>query len=60
LLGKNPTKITANILTNEMNACNTFEESNLVKIEDFNNFTVSENGLSFTIPKCSVMRFIIE
>ncbi len=60
LLGKKPTKITANILTNEMNDCNTFEESNLVKIEEFNNFTVSENGLSFTIPKCSVMRFIIE
>ena len=60
LLGKKPNKITANILTNEMNACNTFEESNLVKIEEFNNFTVSDNGLSFTIPKCSVMRFIIE
>lgn len=60
LLGKNPTKITANILTNEMNACNTFEDPSLVKIEEFNNFTVSENGLSFTIPKCSVMRFIVE
>jgi len=60
LLGKNPTKITANILTNEMNACNTFEEPSLVNIEEFNNFTVSENGLSFTIPKCSVMRFIVE
>lgn len=60
LLGKKPTKITANILTNEMNACNTFEESNLVKIEEFNNFTISDNGLSFTIPKCSIMRFIIE
>lgn len=60
LLGKNPTKITANILTNEMNACNTFEDHSLVKIEEFNNFTVSGNGLSFTIPKCSVMRFIVE
>ena len=60
LLGKNPTKITANILTNEMNACNTFEDPSLVKIEEFNNFSVSENGLSFTIPKCSVMRFIVE
>lgn len=60
LLGKSPTKITANILTNEMNACNTFEDPSAVAIKEFNDFIVTEKGLSFTIPKCSVMRFIIE
>lgn len=60
LLGKKPTNITANILTNEMTACNTFENPNVVNVEEFNNFIVTEKGLNFTIPKCSVMRVIIE
>ncbi|MBE6054193.1 MAG: alpha-N-arabinofuranosidase [Clostridium sartagoforme] len=60
LLGKEPTKVTASILNNEMNACNTFENPNVVNIKDFNDFTITEKGLSFTIPKCSVMRVIIE
>ena len=28
--------------------------------EEFNNFKITEKGLNFTIPKCSVMRFVIE
>lgn len=60
LLGRKPTNIKASILTNEMTACNTFENPNTVNVEDFNDFKITEKGLSFIIPKCSVMRFIID
>ena len=60
LLGKEPKMVTANILNNEMNACNTFENPNMVNVKEFNNFKITEKGLNFTIPKCSVMRFVIE
>ena len=60
LLGKDSKKISASILTNEMTAHNTFENPNLVNIKDFNDFEVTKEGLNFTIPKCSVMRFIVE
>ncbi|MBS5951798.1 MAG: alpha-N-arabinofuranosidase, partial [Clostridium sp.] len=60
LLGKEAKKVRANILTNEMTAYNTFDNPNLVNIKEFNDFTVTKEGLNFTIPKCSVMRFIVE
>ena len=60
LLGKKSTKFTASILTNEMTAYNTFDNPDVVELKDFNDFITTESGLNFTIPKCSVMRFIVE
>jgi len=50
-----PRKITAAIVTNEMHAYNTFEEPEKVKEEVFDDYTVENGVVKFTIPKCSVM-----
>ena len=60
LIGKKPTKVISNILTNEMTAHNTFDNPNAVDIKEFNEFIITETGINFTIPKCSVVRFIVE
>ncbi len=54
-----PKNVTAAILTQAMGACNTFDEPDNVKEEVFTNFEVTEKGLKFTIPACSVMAFRI-
>ncbi|MCR2023597.1 alpha-N-arabinofuranosidase, partial [Blautia pseudococcoides] len=56
----NPTDVTAAILTQDMNAHNTFENPDHVKEEPFHKFTVTEKGLSFTIPPCSIVSFRIK
>ena len=60
LIGKKTTKVTASILSNEMTDYNTFDNPNTVDIKEFNDFIVTETGIRFTIPKCSVMKFILE
>ena len=60
LLGKKPIKVSASILNNEMTAYNTFDNPDVVNIKEFVDFKITEVGINFTIPKCSVMRFIIE
>jgi alpha-N-arabinofuranosidase len=55
-----PSKVTASILTNKMDAYNTFENPEVVKEEEFTGYTVSENGISFEIPACSVVQFRVK
>ncbi len=50
-----PGKVEGSILTQKMNAYNTFEEPEKVKEEAFTAYEVTENGLKFTIPACSVV-----
>lgn len=52
--------VKAEILTNEMGAHNTFENPNVVKVEDFNNFTVTKEGIDFVIPPCSIIHFTVD
>ncbi len=52
--------VKATILTNKMEAHNTFDEPENVKSEEFTDFTITDKGLNFTIPACSVLSFIIE
>lgn len=52
--------VKATILTNKMQAHNTFDEPEIVKPEEFISFTITDKGLNFTIPACSVLSFIIE
>ncbi|WP_315067618.1 alpha-N-arabinofuranosidase [uncultured Clostridium sp.] len=52
--------VKATILTNKMEAHNTFDEPENVKPEEFTDFTITDKGLNFTIPDCSVLSFIIE
>lgn len=50
-----PGQVKASILTNEMHAYNTFEEPEKVKEVSFEDFEVTDRGVSFTIPACSVV-----
>jgi alpha-N-arabinofuranosidase len=55
-----PSNVTAAILTNKMDAYNTFEKPDVVKEEEFKSFTADENGISFEIPACSVVQFRVK
>jgi alpha-N-arabinofuranosidase len=55
-----PTNVTSSIVTNKMDAHNTFEAPDTVKEEDFKNFTITDNGISLTIPACSVIQFRVK
>ncbi len=48
------------ILTNHMKAHNTFESPNVVNTKDFNDYTITDKGLDFKIPACSVLKFELE
>ncbi len=50
-----PRQVKAAILTGQMNAYNTFEEPETVKGVPFQDVSVTETGVSFTIPACSVV-----
>ena len=52
-------KASAEILTNKMDAYNTFDAPETVKTEKFN-VNAGKDGISFKIPACSVMHLIIE
>lgn len=52
---RKPESVKAAILTNEMDAYNTFEEPDKVKEATFEDVTVTDRGVSFTIPACSVV-----
>ncbi len=60
IVDKEVKTVKATILTNKMEAHNTFDEPENVKPEEFTNFTITDKGLNFTIPACSVLSFIIE
>jgi alpha-N-arabinofuranosidase len=55
-----PTGVTSSILTNKMDAYNTFETPDVVKEEEFKGYIVSEEGISFEIPACSVVQFRVK
>ncbi|MBU3804041.1 MAG: alpha-N-arabinofuranosidase [Candidatus Cellulosilyticum pullistercoris] len=43
------------ILTNKMDAYNSFEQPEAVGLADFTDFTLTEQGIKFTLPPCSVL-----
>lgn len=51
--------ITAEILTGEINAHNTFENKNQVHTNNFNDFEIVSDGFVATLPACSVVKFVI-
>lgn len=53
-------QITGEILTNEMHAMNTFEEPETVHTEVFEGAELTEQGLKFTIPACSVIHLALK
>ena len=60
IAGFKPGKVTAEILTDEMSAMNTFEAPETVTSNEFKGITLTENGFSFLMPACSVIRITCE
>lgn len=52
-------EVTGEILTNEMHAMNTFDEPENVDIVPFKDVKITDKGLSFTIPACSVVHLTV-
>ena len=48
------------ILTGKMNAYNTFEEPDNVKLCDFKDYTITEQGIKLIIPACSVLHLEVK
>ena len=48
-------EVKGTVLTNKMNAHNTFDAPEVVKTEEFDGCKVVDNKLVFTIPACSVL-----
>ena len=55
LTTRKPAEVEARIVRGRMQAYNTFEEPETVKEEAFTQIQVTDRGLSFTLPACSVM-----
>lgn len=52
--------VKATILTGKFNAYNTFEQPDVVKTVEFNDFKITDKGISFVIPACSVLHLVAE
>lgn len=55
LTKKEPSRIEAKIVRGRMQSYNTFEEPEQVREEAFTQIQVTDRGLSFTMPACSVI-----
>lgn len=60
LVDKEVKAVKATVLTNEMGAYNTFDEPETVKPVEFKDFKITDKGIDFKIPKCSIIHFVIE
>lgn len=53
-------QVTGNILTGKINDYNSFEQPNTVKPIQFKDFKITENGIKFMMPPCSVLYLEVE
>ncbi|MBD7913254.1 alpha-L-arabinofuranosidase C-terminal domain-containing protein [Clostridium cibarium] len=53
-------KVSGKLLTEKMTAHNTFENPNKVYPIDFKDYTITDEGIKFIIPKCSVLSLTLE
>ena len=60
LVGYKPASVDAEIITDKMDAFNTFESPENVKSEHFDGVKLTDEGLSFTLPACSVARITVK
>lgn len=52
--------IKATILTGKMDDHNTFENPEVVKLADFSDYSLTEQGIKFTIPACSILHLEVK
>ena len=60
LLGRKAGEIKAEIVTGQMQDKNTFEAPEAVGVQTFTGVQATEEGLSFTIPACSVLHIAVK
>ena len=60
LIDKDVESVTGEIVVNEMHAMNTFEAPETVRKEVFDQVTITDKGLKFTIPACSVVHLAVK
>ena len=60
ILEKNISEVKGEILTEEMHAMNTFEEPETVCTKEFTDVKITDKGLAFTIPACSVLHLSVK
>ncbi len=53
-------KLSAEILTSEMNDYNSFDNKNAVGTKVFSDYELLSDGFKTTVPPCSVVKFVIE
>ena len=53
-------EVTAAVVTNKMDAYNTFENPENVKEVEFKDFKIVDKGIVFTMPACSVVQFRVK
>lgn len=60
LFGFKGSKVSGQIVTGDYKAFNTFDAPETVKVADFSNVSLTEEGFTATIPACSVVRLTFE
>ncbi len=60
IVGMKAGEVEAEILTNAMDAFNTFEAPETVKTTAFDGVKVTDDGVSFTLPPCSVLHIAVK
>ena len=60
LTEKKPESVNISILNDRMNAYNTFEEPDKVKTTEVTDFEITDRGVKFTLPACSVISISIK
>ena len=55
IVDSNISKVTGEIITGKMNAKNTFDEPDCVIAKKYDEAKITEKGIKFTIPACSVL-----
>ena len=59
IAGMDVKSVSARILSGEMHDCNTFEDKEKVRVEDFTDFAVTGEGVVLHVPGCSVVEVTI-
>ncbi|QUH29725.1 alpha-N-arabinofuranosidase [Vallitalea guaymasensis] len=60
LIDYTPNNLEGKIITEAMNAHNTFDAPQVVAMKDFNDVILNENGFTMTLPPCSIVRITLE
>ena len=60
ILEKPVTEVKGEILAEEIHAMNTFDEPENVKVKEFKNVKITDKGIAFTVPACSVLHLAVK